>query len=149
ELPVEVLRHELQHPAVAGELVVGLQAVEHHHVGPQVVLALGALDGGLDVSWTEVTVVPLALEGPLDPRLRFLDLPFGAEQLGAIAKTLEPVRPLLPAALALAGRVEPGVVFFAKERADLAQVTMEARGLELELLAEPPARGHRADRKLE
>ena len=66
QLPVEVLRHQLEHALVAGVLVVRLQGGEHDHVGPQVGLAL---DGRSGWPRAEVAVVALAGDGRLDPGL--------------------------------------------------------------------------------
>src|SRR5262249_47016926 len=148
ELPVEVLGHQVEDALVAGVLVVRLEAAEHHHVRPEVVLAGGALDGALHLAGAEEAVVALARERRLDPDLRLLDLVVVAEEVGAVAEALEPVRHLLPAALALAGGAEPGVVLLAEELADLAEVAVEAGGLEFELLAEPAARRDGPDRQL-
>ena len=87
----------------------------------------------------EEAVVALAPEHGLDPEPGLLDLRRVAEHVGAVAESLQPVRHLFPAVLALALGVEPGVVLLLHELAQLAKMTMETRGLELQLLAQPPA----------
>ena len=60
-----------------------------------------------------------------------------SEHVAQVAEALEPVGHLLPAAVALARRAQPGVVLLAQEAADLGQVAGEPVGLQLELLAQP------------
>src|SRR4051794_19931382 len=119
--------------------MIRLKAVEHDHVGPEVILPLGALDrgGGSLASWAEEAVIALAVDGAVDPDSGLLDLLVVVEQVGTIAKALEPVGDLFPAALAITCGAEPGVLVRLEEVADLGQMAVEAGGLELELLAQP------------
>src|SRR5690606_16187021 len=95
----------------------------------------------------EPAVLLLAAEDRVDPDLRLVDHPLVAEHVSAGAEALEPVRRLLPAVLAEAVGLEPGIALAREEAADRREPAVEARGLQLELLAQPAARLDAADRQ--
>ena len=71
----EVLRHQVDHALVAGDLVVGLEAVQHDHVGPEVVrpLVLGARPVRSLAAGPNKPSGLLALDRRLDPDLGLFD----------------------------------------------------------------------------
>src|SRR5690606_8221662 len=111
------------------------------HVRPQVLAAAQLRRCATAVAvGAEPAVVLLAAEDRVDPGLRLGDHALVAEHVGAGTEALQPVRRLLPAMLAEAVRLEPGIALAHEEAADRREPAVEARGLQLELLAQPAAR---------
>ena len=100
----------LDDPAVAGALVIVLQAKEHDHVRPEVFFADQVRrDAGPALAGPKPTVGLLTGQCRLDPAVALRDHGPIVERVTAIQVTLEPVRHLFPAGATLAFARQPGV----------------------------------------
>lgn len=106
-LPLEIPGHDVQDPAIATELVVALQYVEHEHMGPEVWFAVQA---GKQGPGAEPAVLPLGSHGRFDPLFRLDDQFLIAQHIAQVAETSQPVGHLFPAILALAVFIGPGAL---------------------------------------
>src|ERR1700686_1295594 len=141
KFPLEIFGHQIDDALVMRVFVIGLQAVQHDHIGPEVELALGAGDGRLCpfTARAEEAIRPLALDRSFDPQFGFVNLFLVAEQIGTVTKALQPVGNFFPTAFAFSRWAKPSVIVFFQEGADLHEMAMEAGGLEFELFAQPTA----------
>ncbi len=143
---VGVAGHEVDDAGVFGLLVVGLEAEEHDHVGPEVVPAaeVGG-ESGAFLTRAKPAVRLAAIEGGLDPDSGFLDLVGPVEQDRAVLKAFEPVYGFLPSEFTAAVGIEPCVALLFQEAADVGELAVEAVGLELEHALGPTCWADTAD----
>ncbi len=123
-------------------LVVGLQAVEHEHVGPVIPRAAREPPVG-----TEVAVGPLTAQHGFDPDLALGNHLGIVKKIGELDVAAEPIRDFLPAEVALSDRAQPGVVLLLQPGADFAQVARQAVPLPLKTHPQPALRPDGADRQ--
>ncbi|MBW2567200.1 MAG: hypothetical protein JRE24_10105, partial [Deltaproteobacteria bacterium] len=83
-----------------------------------------------------------------DPNFRFFDHALVAQDVTAVAESLEPVGGLFPSVLALTCRAQPCVALLYKEATDLGQMPVKAVRLQFELFADPALRLNRTDGQL-
>ena len=141
-----VFEHERDDPLVAAVFIEGLQHVEHDHVRPEVWLSVEA---GSERTRAEPAIRFLAGKHRINPFAGFRDDAFVLEHIPKIAKALQPIRQLFPAAVALAICSRPRIAFELAPLGNLRQPSRHAAGFEFKLVAQPTLGCDRADGQLD
>src|SRR5713226_4774762 len=131
----EILRHKWRNTLVARGFGMLHQHLEHNHARPPVLVD----------ARPELPILALAGKRPLDPRLRFGDQAFIFEQIGQRQQSIQVVWPALPA---FATPAKPAALR-SHVRPELVKVPAQPLCLNLKLVAQPPKRLNRAERKSE
>ena len=136
QLILEVFEHKGNHTLVAGSIVVLFEHFEHHHFGPPVVrvVALQAILIGAVGVGTEVTILFLAGQSPLNPGLNFVDKSLIAQNVSQRKQTVDPVGTTLPH---VAIATEPTVAGAHNLGIESVEVAGHTVGHDVQLLFEP------------